>query len=67
MTDQFRTSTELSTSYRVIGLRADGSRAVVRRGISLQEANVVQDVIQQAQISADVQIEPEFTTSVPLS
>lgn len=51
--------------YSLIALSgcADGSRAVVRGGISLQDAGVVQDVIQKARIIADVQIEPECTTS----
>ena len=53
--------------YRIIGIRPDGNRAVVRCGMTLDEAKRVGDAIEETQLFASVYIEQESSDDIPLA
>jgi hypothetical protein len=48
-----------AATYRIVGLRADGSRAVLSVRLPLDDATWVRDTLIEATIFADVVIEPD--------
>jgi hypothetical protein len=51
--------------YRIVGIRPDGSRATVKGGMTLGEAKLTGQVIEESQLFASLYVEPESDDDIP--